>query len=134
LTKADGIYPDDLKYTREHEWLAVQGGVGTIGLTHYAQSELGDIVYVDMPAVGAPVVAGEDFGTVESVKAVSEIFAPASGEVLEVNGALATSPETINKDPYGEGWLVKVKLADTKEVAGLMSASEYRKYIEEESN
>ena len=134
MTKADGIYPDDLKYTREHEWLAVQGGVGTIGLTHYAQSELGDIVYVDMPAVGAPVVAGEDFGTVESVKAVSEIFAPASGEVLEVNGALATSPETINKDPYGEGWLVKVKLADTKEVAGLMSASEYRKYIEEESN
>lgn len=134
MTKADGIYPDDLKYTREHEWLAVQGGVGTIGLTHYAQSELGDIVYVDMPAVGAPVVAGEDFGTVESVKAVSEIFAPASGEVLEVNGALAASPETINKDPYGEGWLVKVKLADPKEVAGLMSASEYRKYIEEESN
>jgi len=134
LSKADGIYPDDLKYTREHEWLAVQGGVGTIGLTHYAQSELGDIVYVDMPAVGAPVVAGEDFGTVESVKAVSEIFAPASGEVLEINGALATSPETINKDPYGEGWLVKVKLADPKEVAGLMSASEYRKYIEEESN
>lgn len=134
MSKADGIYPDDLKYTREHEWLAVQGGVGTIGLTHYAQSELGDIVYVDMPAVGAPVVAGEDFGTVESVKAVSEIFAPASGEVLEINGALATSPETINKDPYGEGWLVKVKLADPKEVAGLMSASEYRKYIEEESN
>jgi glycine cleavage system H protein len=134
LSKADGIYPDDLKYTREHEWLAVQGGVGTIGLTHYAQSELGDIVYVDMPAVGAPVMAGEDFGTVESVKAVSEIFAPASGEVLEVNGALATSPETINKDPYGEGWLVKVKLADPKEAAGLMSASEYRKYIEEESN
>jgi glycine cleavage system H protein len=134
LTKADGIYPDDLKYTREHEWLAVQGGVGTIGLTHYAQSELGDIVYVDMPAVGSPVVAGEDFGTVESVKAVSEIFAPASGEILEVNGALAGSPETINKDPYGDGWLVKVKLADLKEVTGLMSAEQYRKYIEEESN
>ncbi len=134
MSKGDGIYPDDLKYTREHEWLAVHGSVGTIGLTHYAQSELGDIVYVEMPVVGSPVVAGEDCGTVESVKAVSEIFAPASGEILEVNGTLTASPEIINKDPYGEGWLVKVKLADLKEAAGLMSAAEYRKYIEEESN
>ncbi|OLD66434.1 MAG: glycine cleavage system protein GcvH [Acidobacteria bacterium] len=128
------MYPEDLKYTKEHEWLAVNGGVGTVGITHYAQSELGDIVYVELPAAGSPVVAGEEFGTVESVKAVSEIFAPVSGEVLEVNTALATSPETINKDPYGDGWLLKLKLADSKELDALMTAAEYRKYIEEEAN
>ena len=134
MSQGEGIYPDDLKYTREHEWIAVNGGVGTVGITHYAQSELGDIVYVELPAAGSPVVAGEEFGTVESVKAVSEIFAPVSGEVLEVNTALATSPETINKDPYGDGWLLKLKLADSKELDALMTAAEYRKYIEEEAN
>jgi len=134
LSKGNGIYPDDLKYTKEHEWLAVNGNVGTVGVTHYAQSELGDIVYVELPAAGSPVVAGEEFGTVESVKAVSEIFAPVSGEVLEVNAALAKTPETINKDPYGDGWLVKIKLADPKEPGSLMTAAEYRKYIEEEAN
>jgi glycine cleavage system H protein len=134
LTKENGIYPDDLKYTKEHEWLAVNGGVGTVGITHFAQSELGDIVYVELPAAGSPVVAGEEFGTVESVKAVSEIFAPVSGEVLQVNTLLSTSPETINKDPYGEGWLLKIKLADTKDLDSLMSAAAYRKYIEEEAN
>ena len=134
MSKGNGIYPDDLKYTKEHEWLAVNGSVGTIGITHYAQSELGDIVYVELPAAGSPVVAGEEFGTVESVKAVSEIFAPVSGEVLQVNGMLATSPETINKDPYGEGWLLKIKLADTKDLDSLMTPAEYRKYIEEEAN
>jgi len=134
LSKGNGIYPEDLKYTKEHEWLAVNGGVGTVGITHYAQSELGDIVYVELPAAGSPVVAGEEFGTVESVKAVSEIFAHVSGEVLEVNTALATSPETINKDPYGDGWLLKLKLADSKELDALMTAAEYRKYIEEEAN
>jgi len=134
LSKGNGIYPEDLKYTKEHEWLAVNGGVGTVGITHYAQSELGDIVYVELPAAGSPVVAGEEFGTVESVKAVSEIFAPVSGEVLGVNTALATSPETINKDPYGDGWLLKLKLADSKELDALMTAAEYRKYIEEEAN
>ena len=134
MSKGNGIYPEDLKYTKEHEWLAVNGGVGTVGITHYAQSELGDIVYVELPAAGSPVVAGEEFGTVESVKAVSEIFAPVSGEVLEVNTALATSPETINKDPYGDGWLLKLKLADSKELDTLMTATEYRKYIEEEAN
>jgi len=134
LSKGNGIYPDDLKYTKEHEWLAVNGSVGTVGITHYAQSELGDIVYVELPAAGSPVVAGEEFGTVESVKAVSEIFAPVSGEVLQVNAALATSPETINKDPYGEGWLLKIKLADVKDLDSLMTAAEYRKYIEEEAN
>ncbi len=134
MSKSEGIYPEDLKYTREHEWLAVNGGVGTVGITHYAQSELGDIVYVEMPAKGSPVVGGEEFGTVESVKAVSEIFAPVSGEVLEVNAALATSPETINKDPYGEGWLLKIKLADPKEPGALMTADQYRRYVEEEAN
>ena len=134
MSKGEGIYPDDLKYTKEHEWLAVNGSVGTVGITHYAQSELGDIVYVELPAAGSPVVAGEEFGTVESVKAVSEIFAPVSGEVLEVNATLAASPETINKDPYGEGWLLKIKLADTKDLDSLMTAAEYRKYIEEEAN
>ena len=124
----------NVKFTEDHEWIRIEGDTGTIGITDYAQEQLGDVVYVELPDVGRRVNAGESFGSIESVKAVSEIFAPASGEVLEVNGALATSPETINKDPYGEGWLVKVKLADTKEVAGLMSASEYRKYIEEESN
>ena len=134
MSKGNGIYPDDLKYTKEHEWLAVNGNVGTVGVTHYAQSELGDIVYVELPAKGSPIVAGEEFGTVESVKAVSEIFAPVSGEILEVNTALAAGPETINKDPYGDGWLVKIKLADPKELKSLMSAAEYRKYIEEEAN
>ena len=134
MSKGNGIYPDDLKYTKEHEWLAVNGSVGTVGITHYAQSELGDIVYVELPAAGSQVVAGEEFGTVESVKAVSEIFAPVSGEVLEVNASLAASPETINKDPYGDGWLLKIKLADTKDLETLMTAADYRKYIEEEAN
>jgi glycine cleavage system H protein len=134
LSKGNGIYPDDLKYTKEHEWLAVHGNVGTVGITHYAQAELGDIVYVEVPAAGTPVVAGEEFGTVESVKAVSEIYAPASGEVLEVNGVLAQAPETVNKDPYGEGWLIKIRLADPNELKTMMSAGEYRKYIEEEAN
>lgn len=134
MSNVDGIYPEDLKYTKEHEWLAVQGSIGTVGITHYAQSELGDIVYVEVPAAGSPVVAGEEFGTVESVKAVSEIFAPVSGEVLEVNSALASHPETINKDPYGDGWLLKIKLADPKDLDSLMSAADYRKYIEEEAN
>ena len=134
MSKGNGIYPEDLKYTKEHEWVAVNGNVGTIGITHYAQSELGDIVYVELPAAGSPVVAGEEFGTVESVKAVSEICAPVSGEVLEINAALAKNPETINKDPYGDGWLIKLKLADPKELPSLMSAADYRKYIEEEAN
>jgi len=134
LSKENGIYPDDLKYTKEHEWLAVNGSVGTIGITHYAQSELGDIVYVELPSKGSQVVAGEEFGTVESVKAVSEIFSPISGEVLEVNAGLAAKPETINKDPYGDGWLLKIKLADAKDLDSLMTAAEYRKYIEEEAN
>jgi len=134
LNKGDGSYPDDLKYTREHEWLSMQGDVGSIGITHYAQEELGDIVYVEVPKTGTPVIAGEEFGTVESVKAVSEIYAPVSGEVVATNPALAEHPETINQDPYGEGWLIKIKLADLADVKGLMTAAEYRKFIEDEAN
>lgn len=134
MNKGDGSYPDDLKYTREHEWISVQGNVGSIGITHYAQEELGDIVYVEVPKTGTPVVAGEEFGTVESVKAVSEIYAPVSGEVVATNPGLTEHPETINRDPYGEGWLIKIRLADLEDVKGLMSAAEYRKFIEDEAN
>jgi glycine cleavage system H protein len=131
---ADGNYPDDLKYTKEHEWLEARGTKATVGVTQYAQAELGDIVYVELPQVGSPVVAGEAFGTVESVKAVSELFAPTSGTVAEVNGALADKPDVVNRDPYGEGWMIRITMADPKEVDGLMSASQYRKYIEDEAN
>ena len=134
MSKGDGIYPEDLKYTKEHEWLAVRGNIATVGITHYAQSELGDIVYVELSAVGTAVVAGEPFGTVESVKAVSEIFAPASGEVVEVNAGLAEHQDLVNKDPYGQGWLIKIRMADPGEAGALMSASEYRKFIEDEAN
>ena len=134
MSQGDGIYPDDLKYTKEHEWVEVRNGVGTVGITHYAQSELGDIVYVELPAVGTAVVAGEPFGTVESVKAVSEIYAPASGEVVEVNPRLADKQDLINKDPYGEGWLIRIKLADPADLGGLMNGAQYRKFIEDEAN
>lgn len=134
MSKGDGIYPEDLRYTKEHEWLETRGDVATVGITQYAQAELGDIVYVELPQAGAAIVAGEPFGTVESVKAVSELFAPASGSVTEVNGALAGSPDQVNKDPYGEGWMIRIKMADAKETAGLMSAAEYRKYVEDEAN
>ena len=128
------MYPEGLYYTKDHEWVLVEGGIGTIGITYHAQDELGDIVFVELPEVGSHLEVDAEFGTVESVKAVSEIFAPVSGEVMEVNATLATSPETINKDPYGEGWLLKIKLADAKDLDSLMTATEYRKYIEEEAN
>ena len=129
MSQENAIYPDDLKYTKEHEWLAVEGTIGTVGVTHYAQEELGDIVYVELPKAGTPVVAGEEFGTVESVKAVSDIYAPVSGEVTEVNSALAETPETINKDPHGKAWLIKLKLANSSELAKLMNASAYEAYV-----
>ena len=134
MNKEAGVYPDDRRYTKEHEWLQVQGEIGTVGVSHYAQGELGDIVYVELPQIGAALVAGETFGTVESVKAVSEIYAPTSGEVAEINTALESSPESINKDPYGEGWLIKIKLADSGESEGLMSAADYRRYLEDEAH
>ena len=134
MSQESGIYPEDLHYTREHEWVAIQDGTGTVGITHYAQTELGDIVYVELPRVGAAVVAGEEFGTVESVKAVSEIYAPVSGEVAEVNGALTDRPELVNKDPYGAGWLVRIRLAEPVDLKGLLTVREYRKFVEDESN
>ncbi len=125
------MYPSDYRYTKEHEWIQVSGDAGTIGITDYAQHELGDVVFVEMPAVGAKITAGAVFGTVESVKAVSEIFAPVSGEVTEANAVLKDTPETVNSDPHGAGWLIKVKLANPSEVSGLMDAAAYQAFISE---
>jgi glycine cleavage system H protein len=134
LSQGNGNYPADLRYTREHEWLSTSGDVATVGVTQHAQSELGDIVYVELPKPGTHVVAGEQLGTVESVKAVSELYAPASGEVVEINTALVGSPETINGDPYGAGWLVKIKMANPDEPRELLTAEQYRKHVENEAN
>ena len=125
------MYPSDYRYTKEHEWIKVSGDTGTIGITDYAQHELGDVVFVEMPAVGAKITAGQVFGTVESVKAVSEIYAPVSGEVTEANAALSGTPETVNSDPHGAGWLIKIKLANPAEVSGLMDAAAYQAFISE---
>jgi glycine cleavage system H protein len=122
-------YPANYRYTKEHEWLDAKDGVATVGITDYAQGELGDVVFVELPAAGAKVTKGKSFGTVESVKAVSEIYAPASGEVVEANGELHNKPETINSDPHGAAWLVKIKLANPAELDGLMDAAAYEAYI-----
>ena len=122
-------YPTDRKYTKEHEWITAEG---TIGITNYAQESLGDIVFVDLPKVGAEITAGKTFGTVESVKAVSDLYAPASGTVTAVNGDLATSPEKVNKDAHGS-WMVKVKLKDPAELNALLSAADYEKFASEEA-
>jgi glycine cleavage system H protein len=123
------MYPTDYRYTKQHEWVKVEGAVGTIGITHYAQSELGDVVFVEMPKTGTKVKAGASFGTVESVKAVSEIYSPVSGEVTETNSLLADAPEKINSDPHGGAWLIKLKLDDPKEAASLMDAAAYEAYV-----
>jgi glycine cleavage system H protein len=123
------MYPSDYRYTKEHEWVKVEGEVGKVGITDYAQHELGDVVYVDLPKVGAKLKASEPLGTVESVKAVSDIYAPISGEVIEINSSLGDAPEQINKDPHGAAWLVKLKLANPAEVAGLMDAAAYAAFI-----
>ena len=125
------MYPDNLRYTKEHEWVKVEGDTGTIGITHHAQQELGDIVYVDLPKVGAVVETGKSLGSVESVKAVSDIYAPVSGEVVEINAMLSTSPEKLNEDPHGEAWLVKVKLSSLDEINQLLTAADYQKYLGE---
>ena len=127
------MYPSDYRYTKDHEWIKVDGPVGTIGITDYAQAELGDVVFVELPKAGAQIKAGQSFGTVESVKAVSEIFSPVSGEVTQTNAALADSPEKINQDPHGAAWLVKVRLAEPKEISGLMDAAAYQAYIAEKA-
>jgi len=122
------MYPANFRYTKEHEWIAVENGVGTIGITDHAQQELGDVVYVDLPKAGDKVAAGKTFGSVESVKAVSDIFAPVSGEVVEINEALKDAPEKLNQDPHGSAWLIKVRLSDPAEVDTLMSAADYEAY------
>jgi len=123
--------PENLRYTKDHEWVRLEGPRATVGITDHAQSELTDVVYVELPQVGKAVKAGDILGTVESVKAVSEIFAPVGGKVVEVNKALADVPEVVNKDPYGKGWMVVVEVADPGEVQRLMDAGAYRKHIGE---
>jgi glycine cleavage system H protein len=123
------MYPTNFHYTKEHEWVRVEGDIGVVGITDHAQNELGDIVYVDLPAVGTKVERGSTFGSVESVKAVSDIYAPVSGEVVETNGLLGTAPEKLNEDPHGDAWLVKIKLSAPGEVKELLSADDYQKYV-----
>lgn len=124
-------YPADFRYTKEHEWIKADGKSGTIGITNHAQESLGDIVFVDLPKVGAELAAGKAFGTVESVKAVSDLYAPASGTVTEVNSELATAPEKINKDAHG-AWMVKITLKNPSELNALLSAADYEKFVAEE--
>jgi len=125
-------YPTDRKYTKEHEWIQANGNSATVGITNYAQESLGDIVFVETPKVGTELSAGKTFGTVESVKAVSDLFAPASGTVTEVNGELNTSPEKVNKDAHG-AWMVKMTLKNPSELEGLLSAADYEKFVAEEA-
>ncbi|HZT37408.1 MAG TPA: glycine cleavage system protein GcvH [Bryobacteraceae bacterium] len=122
-------YPENYRYTKEHEWVRVDGDSGWIGITDHAQQELGDIVYVDLPKVGAKLEQGKTLGSVESVKAVSDIYAPVSGEVVEVNEALQTAPEKLNQDPHGEAWLVRIRLTAPDELNQLLSAADYQNYI-----
>lgn len=125
-------FPTDRKYTKEHEWIVVDETTATIGITSYAQESLGDIVFVELPKIGSEITAGKPFGTVESVKAVSDLYAPASGTVTEVNGELATAPEKVNKDAHG-AWMIKVNLKDTGELNSLLSADDYERFVNEEA-
>lgn len=125
-------YPTDYRYTKEHEWIKVEKGLGTVGITHYAQEKLGDIVFVELPKVGARLKAMESFGTVESVKAVSDLYAPASGSVVEANVALADNPALVNQDPHGAAWMVKIKLDNPKELDQLLSAEKYQEFVRAE--
>jgi glycine cleavage system H protein len=125
-------YPDTYRYTKEHEWVHVEDEIGTVGITDHAQSELGDIVFVELPKPGSKLSKGETLGSVESVKAVSDIYSPVSGEVTEVNEALSRNPEKLNEDPHGNAWLAKVKLSAPGEINGLLSAADYEKYISAE--
>lgn len=123
------MYPENFRYTKEHEWVLAEGDSATVGITDHAQEELGDIVYVDLPKVGSHLVQGKPLGSVESVKAVSDVYSPVSGEVLEINPMLTDAPEKLNEDPHGAAWLVKVRLSAPEELANLMRASDYQTYI-----
>src|SRR5246500_1610737 len=125
-------YPTDRKYTKEHEWIKPNGNSASVGITDYAQESLGDIVFVEVPKIGAELASGKTFGTVESVKAVSDLYAPASGTVAEVNGELATSPEKVNKDAHA-AWMIKIALKNPSELDGLLSAADYEKFVSEEA-
>jgi glycine cleavage system H protein len=123
------MYPENFRYTKEHEWLSVEGEIATVGITDHAQQELGDIVYVDLPKPGTKLEQGKSLGSVESVKAVSDVYSPVTGDVTEINTTLADAPEKLNEDPHGAAWLVKVRLGAPAEASGLMSAAEYQAYI-----
>ncbi len=126
--------PEDLSYTKDHEWIRVQGDVATVGITDHAQKQLGDVVYVELPKAGDKFESGEPFGSVESVKAVSEIYMPLSGSVVEVNDSLNDEPERVNTDPYGDGWMIRIKMDNPSQVDGLLSSIEYEDYIKEEES
>ena len=125
------MYPDTLRYSKDHEWVRIEGDVCVIGITHYAQDELGEVVFVEIPEPGQEFDAHEEIGTIESVKAVAEFFTPVAGEIVEANEALADSPELINRDPHGEGWLVKVRFSAQSELDGLMDSVAYEKFLED---
>ena len=122
-------FPENLKYTKDHEWIQIDGDVGIVGITDYAQGELGDVVFVELPAAGRSLKAHETFGTIEAVKAVSDLYAPVSGEVVEINPELEKTPEIVNKDPYGKGWMVKIKLTNPSEMAALLSVAAYKQSV-----
>jgi glycine cleavage system H protein len=126
------VNPEDLHYTQSHEWVRIDGDVGTIGITDYAQKELGEIVYLELPEVGHVFNAGEEFGTVESVKAVSELFTPVSGEIVEINKRAIAEPGIVNDDPFGDGWMIKLKVSTDEEVQKLLSAEQYEEYVKQE--
>jgi glycine cleavage system H protein len=124
-------HPSDRVYSKEHEWVVVDGDVATIGISHFAQDQLGEVVYVDLPSVGDELAVGDSFGEIESVKSVSELVAPVSGEIVEVNSSLGDSPETVNAEPHGAGWMVKVRITDESELEGLLSGEDYDAFITE---
>ncbi len=122
-------FPENVKYTSSHEWIRVEGETGWVGITDYAQSELGDVVFVELPAVGAKIAQGKSFGTIEAVKAVSDIYGPVSGEVLEANKEVQSTPDAVNKDPYGKGWMIKLRIGNPGELSGLLDAEAYKKIV-----
>ncbi len=123
------MYPENIKYTNDHEWIRVEGNIGTIGITHHAQGELGDIVYIDISDETATVSVGDSFGTIEAVKTVADLYSPVSGKIVEVNGGINTAPETVNSDPYGAGWIVKIELSNPSEIDALMDVNAYKQLI-----
>ena len=127
------MYPKELKYEKEHEWVRVDDDIAVIGITHFAQDQLGEVVYVDLPSAGDAITAGETFGEVESVKSVSDLYAPVSGEIIKVNNGLDDTPETVNEDCYGEGWMLEVRLSDPSEMDALLTAEEYEQFLSDET-